>query len=66
MSIKEIVKQYLEDMDDYDISETFENLEDVEIALEIWENHCSADENLVDIENEVAYQRKHRRFSVIE
>lgn len=66
MSIQEIVEDYFENFDDYELSEMFENLEDVEISLEIWENHCAVEQNLVDIEREVAYQRKHRRFNVVE
>lgn len=69
MSIQEVVKKYITNdgnNDNEDISEIFDNNEDIEIALEIWENFCEPDENLVDVEREVAYQRKHRRFDVVE
>lgn len=69
MSIQETVIKYITNdgnNDNEEISEIFDNNEDIEIALEIWENFCGPDENLVDVEREVAYQRKYRRFDVVE
>lgn len=68
MSIQEVVKKYITNdgnNDNEEISEIFDNNEDIEIALEIWENFCEPDENLVDVEREVAYQRKHRNLDIV-
>lgn len=68
MSIKDLVKKYITNdgaNDDEEISEIFYNNEDIEIALDIWEKYCEPDENLVDVEREVAYQRKYRRVDIV-
>lgn len=64
----EIVLSALQEYTDSDMDELydfFENNEDVEIAYELWENSSCRDMNLVDIEREIRYLRKTRKYEVV-
>lgn len=49
-----------------EISEIFDNYEDIEIAMQIWEEVDCEEYNIVDIEEEVAYIRKNRDYTIVE
>lgn len=69
MSIEHIVYKYISkdgEYDQQDISEIFENNEDIEIALEIFENEDCEKYSISDIEREIAYMRKNRLYSIVE
>lgn len=63
MSLENIVYNWITnegELSEDEVSYIFEEKEDVEIALEIWEEMRYPDFTMDDIENEVKYFRKHR------
>lgn len=68
MTTEETVIYSLQEYTNHDIDELyeiFENNEDVEIAFELWENTSCSTLNLLDIESEIRYLRKTRKYEVV-
>jgi hypothetical protein len=69
LSLDKLVYNYItgeESKSNLEISDLFDNYEDIEIAMQIWEEVDCEDYNIVDIEEEVAYLRKNRDYTIVE
>lgn len=69
MSIEKLVYKYISkdgEYDQQDISEIFENNEDIEIALEMFHDADCERYSIPELEREIAYMRKTRTYIIVE
>lgn len=68
-TIEEAIHNFLTNDDEMsvdDVAELFANSSDIEIAMDIYYNMNDTEYNIVDIEKEVAYLRKTRKYTIDE